>query len=683
METLLLYFIKVNGLLIVFYLAYYFLLRKETFFQSNRWFLLIGILSSFLLPLITYTEIVWIEPEPIVYTSNTFIPITNFETSVITEPFDWQFFLTSAYILVSLAFLIKILIELISFIKIIKNGNKIKTEGIYLVETDKSQNPFSFFNYLVFNKESFTKEELEMIIIHEKVHIIQKHSIDVLIGKLLCIILWINPISWLYRKAILENLEFIADSITTKSTNNIYNYQKTLLKTVVYYNQLSITNQFYQSLIKKRIVMLNTNPSQKKNIWKYSLVLPFLIGFIFLFQIETKAQVRENSINSEIKATEAVAVAIGFVTDKNSTDAEMKLDTEELKKQGIEYKFSKIKRNKKGEIIAIKIEFNDNKGQKGVKEIKGDEPIEPIYFSTENNSIGFTEAPDLSDYIVDEKLSKQFGTEIKVKRVNGNRVENNSIGINWDGAVKLSESQDLPNHPNKKQLYIINGKEYSSEDLKGKKIELDGTIIHYFKEEALQKFGEKGKNGVLVFEGKSTFSDGIVNEVNYSANKFENIKPKNIKLTFQKGKEYIIGGKKYTYNDLKDKNWFLYTGTPNKIEEKNNIVTITGDVVVDAENSNTQEVIYVIEPEKIENKKFVLENGNWLVIFENEMIKIPKYPTYSLKNVKIEIDGIEVLSKFEVLKKYDSNSFKEVKVIEDHLSTDENLIIKNIIIKTK
>ena len=142
METLLLYFIKVNGLLIVFYLAYYFLLRKETFFQSNRWFLLIGILSSFLLPLITYTEIVWIEPEPIVYTSNTFIPITNFETSVITEPFDWQFFLTSAYILVSLAFLIKILIELISFIKIIKNGNKIKTEGIYLVETDKSQNPF-------------------------------------------------------------------------------------------------------------------------------------------------------------------------------------------------------------------------------------------------------------------------------------------------------------------------------------------------------------------------------------------------------------------------------------------------------------------------------------------------------------------------------------------------------------
>ena len=174
-----------------------------------------------------------------------------------------------------------------------------------------------------------------------------------------------------------------------------------------------------------------------------------------------------------------------------------------------------------------------------------------------------------------------------------------------------------------------------------------------------------------------------MNEVNYSANKFENIKPKNIKLTFQKGKEYIIGGKKYTYNDLKDKNWFLYTGTPNKIEEKNNIVTITGDVVVDAENSNTQEVIYVIEPEKIENKKFVLENGNWLVIFENEMIKIPKYPTYSLKNVKIEIDGIEVLSKFEVLKKYDSNSFKEVKVIEDHLSTDENLIIKNIIIKTK
>lgn len=65
MEAFFIYFLKANGLLITFYLAYYFLLQKETFFNKNRWFLLSGLLISILLPLITYTKIVWITPNPI------------------------------------------------------------------------------------------------------------------------------------------------------------------------------------------------------------------------------------------------------------------------------------------------------------------------------------------------------------------------------------------------------------------------------------------------------------------------------------------------------------------------------------------------------------------------------------------------------------------------------------------
>ena len=159
--------------------------------------------------------------------------------------------------------------------------------------------------------------------------------------------------------------------------------------------------------------MLHTNQSNKKNVWKYATILPLLVGFMLLFQIETVAQVKENPQKAHAVKVEA----IGFSWDKNATDEELKSDAEQLKSQGIDYKFSKIKRNKNGEIIAIKIEFNDGKGNKGVKEIKGDEPIEPIYFSAEEGKIGFTAEPDYSDYVVDEKLSKQFGTEIKVKMV--------------------------------------------------------------------------------------------------------------------------------------------------------------------------------------------------------------------------------------------------------------------------
>lgn len=402
--------------------------------------------------------------------------------------------------------------------------------------------------------------------------------------------------------------------------------------------------------------MLNTNPSNQRKSWKYALILPVLSAFMLLFQVETVAQVKENPINSEKKATEAVAIAVGFVTDKNASDAEMKLDTEELKKQGIDYKFSKIKRNKKGEIIAIKIEFNDNKGNKGVKEFNGKDPIEPIYFSTESNSIGFTEAPDLSDYIVDEKLSKQFGTEVKVKMVTVNEAEKNK-----------------KNELNK--LYIINGKEYlQSEIPKGTTVEVDGSISELSKEEGIKKYGQKAKDGVLIFNGKSFF-----------VNEEENQILKNIKLTFEKDKEYIISSKKYTYNDLKEKNWWLYTGTPHKIEEKNNIVTITGDVVEFDEDKiyYTTNNNKIIKPDLQDYKMYLLENGSKLFIHSNNVIKIPKYPIYSLKNLKIEIDGTEVSNTYESFKKYDSNSFKEIKVIEDQLSTDENLIIQKIIIKTK
>jgi hypothetical protein len=348
METLFYYFLKVNGLLIVFYLSYYLFLRKETFFQSNRWFLLLGIISSIVLPLITFTEIIWVSPELVINETETFFPITNIATEASTEVFNWSSLIMYSYFLVSIVFLFKLGLELYSFFKIVKNGNQIKENNIVLVETNELQNPFSFFNYLVFNKSKFTEEELAMIIIHERIHIEQKHSIDVLISKLLCLFLWINPITWLYRKAILENLEFIADNQTAVITNKHYQYQKTLLKVVVCNNQLSITNQFYQSLIKKRIVMLNTNQSSKKNVWKYAVVFPLLVAFMLFFQLETVAQTKV--IKKEARALEVGRNSMNsdiYINNKKVTQKDLdNLDPEHIERMDV---------NKVGDKSIIKV----------------------------------------------------------------------------------------------------------------------------------------------------------------------------------------------------------------------------------------------------------------------------------------------------------------------------------------
>ncbi len=418
MENYLIYFAKVNGLLILFYLMYVLFLRKETFFTSNRWYLLTGLFVSITLPLLTFTKTIWIETTPIPEFQTENIMVDNLENMrAIQEPqFDWSVILLIIYGTISLLILLKIGIELASFFKKISNQNIQKLNNYSLVDSNSTENPFSFFNYIVINKNRFSENELQHILTHESIHVAQKHSLDVLLSKLFCALLWVNPIIWLYRKAILQNLEYIADKLSFEQIENKYDYQITLLKVVTHQHNLSITNQFYQSLIKKRIVMLHTNQSHKRNVLKYAFILPVLVGFMLLFQVETVAQVKEN-INTSAKVDKVTVEAILYFTDKNATDTEMKADSEELKKQGIEYKFSKIKRNKNGEIIAIKIEFDDNKGTTGIKEIKGKEPIEPIYFSAEKNKLGFTNAPDLSDYIVDEKLSKQFGSEIKVKVV--------------------------------------------------------------------------------------------------------------------------------------------------------------------------------------------------------------------------------------------------------------------------
>ena len=98
MENLLFYLLKSSGLIVLFFLAYYFLLRKETFFRSNRWFLLLGLLTSVVLPLITFEKIIWVEASPKLYTWNNNLPIA---AAPVTETLEinWYLVLASVYVI--------------------------------------------------------------------------------------------------------------------------------------------------------------------------------------------------------------------------------------------------------------------------------------------------------------------------------------------------------------------------------------------------------------------------------------------------------------------------------------------------------------------------------------------------------------------------------------------------------
>jgi beta-lactamase regulating signal transducer with metallopeptidase domain len=409
METIFFYFAKVNGLIIMFYLTYVLFLRKETFFSSNRWYLILGLFISIFLPLFTFTKTIWIEPKPIVYEKMEPIS-TNFETIPIeVSTFDWSLIVLGIYIGIATLVLLKIGFELFSFFNRIQKHNKQKESSYIIVDSNAEENPFSFFSYIVVNKNMYSEEELQHILTHESIHVKQKHSFDVLLGKICCALFWANPIIWLYRKAMLQNLEFIADNETFRQIENKYLYQRTLLKVVTHQHNLSITNQFYQSLIKKRIVMLHKNQSHKKNVWKYATILPLLVGFMLLFQIETVAQVKESKIEEN---NYAVSANYSSILTKNSTDKELAELEKTFSDEKHKLKISKVKRNKKGEIIEIKLLFDSGKTYVEILERKSTEPIDAIKIfinsdKNENVTCGFEEI----------KNSSKYGKEVKVKRI--------------------------------------------------------------------------------------------------------------------------------------------------------------------------------------------------------------------------------------------------------------------------
>ncbi len=317
MEDLFFYVLKASGLMAMFFAAYYFLLRKETFFTTNRWFLLLGLLTSVLLPLVTFEKIIWIEAHPQLYALHVDSPIVS-QPPTETFEINWYLILATVYGLGLFIFLLQFLFDFRNLKSILKGKTVQQQADLKYIDVDENVAPFSYFNYIVFNSALFDEAELNNILAHEKVHCEQLHSIDVLISRLFCIAFWYNPIVWFYKSAMLQNLEFIADSVALKTITDKKSYQITLLKITTHNNCVAITNPFFQSLIKKRIVMLNKNQSKKWNSWKYALIIPILIGFLLYFQVNVIAQ--EKHAPTLEKSIKDVSVVI----DKNTTDQQLK-----------------------------------------------------------------------------------------------------------------------------------------------------------------------------------------------------------------------------------------------------------------------------------------------------------------------------------------------------------------------
>ena len=150
-----------------------------------------------------------------------------------------------------------------------------------IVEISGNRAPCSFGNTIFINPENYDWETYNQILIHEKIHVSGGHTLDILLAEIALVIQWFNPFAWLYRREVENNLEFLTDAnVLLHRDVERSAYQLSLLRVSAPHLPFSITNNYNQSLLKRRIVMMNSKRSSLHTVWKYFFLIPLLTGLM-------------------------------------------------------------------------------------------------------------------------------------------------------------------------------------------------------------------------------------------------------------------------------------------------------------------------------------------------------------------------------------------------------------------
>lgn len=272
------------------YCYYQVALRNRLFHQWNRFYLLASVSLSLLLPLVRFTVFesdteqsnaldLLRSLQNVDHQMEAFIVVSKRGLS----QEQWLFIL---YGLVSFFLLILFSRSLARIWKIIRTHRHQRINQTILVETDVPGTPFSFFRYIFWNNQlNLQTAAGQQIFQHELVHVEQKHSVDKLLLQVVLLFFWCNPFFWLTRKELNNIHEFIADQKAVGDSNA--SVLAALLLQTVYPSQFSsFTNAFFQTSIKRRLMMLKQRP--RLSYAGRLLALPVVALLSFAFTVRTK-----------------------------------------------------------------------------------------------------------------------------------------------------------------------------------------------------------------------------------------------------------------------------------------------------------------------------------------------------------------------------------------------------------
>ena len=299
MAEFLVYDLKVAVLIAAFYFCYRLLMERETMHRLNRIVLLSSILLSLVLPLcvITLHKTIEVEQIPVIDTAELVITELGTVSSDLETTSEEQSVNLLQPSIIFAIFMIGLVCRLLYIAnsyrhlrRMIKDSEQHSLEdGVTLAVVDLPVAPFSWMHTIVLSRIDY-EECNPSILAHERGHILQHHSWDIVFVEVLTALQWFNPVVWLLRRDLRTVHEYEADASVLSSGSDMSQYIQLLMRKAMGTKACILANGINNSTIKKRINMMLLTRSPRRNSLKLLALLP-IVGVTLALNAETVTDV--------------------------------------------------------------------------------------------------------------------------------------------------------------------------------------------------------------------------------------------------------------------------------------------------------------------------------------------------------------------------------------------------------
>ncbi len=457
------YLLQVNFYLILGFGFYWLLLRKETFYSANRYFLLANSLLAVLIPFWNIGLIEsWFVTEQ-VSSAIAVVPLEEFTVTPLMEKPTWSWNLLGASIYF-LGFGFGLLRFSLSLFRL---------QQLLRIKNLRGQ-AFSIFGKVFIDKKL---DDYRTIRLHEEVHSRQFHSIDVFWMELLGVICWFNPAVLWMRKEIKVIHEFIADEIAARHLGSAQKYVQVLVSSHFNADSNVLINNFYNnSILKTRIMKLAQQKSKRNKAWKYFFATPLFLSML-IFSAASNGQ---NTLKPEREFERSKNEIFTLVENQPEFPGGTSALYEYIR-ENMKYPETAQSANIEGRVFVKFIV--DKEGNTQSPEI-----IKGLGFGCDQEVIRIIESMPKwkPGYQNDKPVNVYFTMPFFFE-----------LGKNESAQSSKNKLFDLTPNSENPPYILVNGKAASASEIKSLNKDDISTINVLKGEAAIKAYGDKGKNGVL------------------------------------------------------------------------------------------------------------------------------------------------------------------------------------------